>query len=240
VDSHVRTRTSASGWLDAPVSYLVRVASDHLAFKGTWRTRAVLGSSAGNLEGPPTGSTPVPSTPALRLVTKEEEMVTVVKTITEHTNGRRQREDGTWERRAGVREIPNSVKPGAARRRPAMETVWEVCEGPRKVVYASEEHAESGIRGGDISFEIDGIEGGAYDLDEAEAEILFRYYLREFCKYTSAASGDRHMGWKDQPTPPVAWRHALRLARRTMVLFGLDLFETNVVDEPALVAQERS
>lgn len=153
-------------------------------------------------------------------------MVTVVKTITEHTNGRRQRPDGTWERRVGVRRHVES-----SRGTRWDETIWETCEAPRKFVYASDAHAESGIRGGDIHFEVDGVEGGTYDLDEAEAEVLFRYYLREFCKFASAAGGSTHVGWKDQPPPAQAWKHALRLARRTMVLFGIDLFETNVVDE---------
>lgn len=150
--------------------------------------------------------------------------VTVVKTLTEHTNGRRQREDGTWERRVGLKDR----EPGKPLTR---EAIWKPCEGPRRVVYGSTEHAESGIRGGDVHFEIAGIEGGSFDLDEAEAEVLFRYYLREFCKFASAANGHTHAGWSDQPAPTVAWKHALRLARRTMVLFGIDLFETNVVDE---------
>ena len=100
-------------------------------------------------------------------------MVTVVKTITEHTNGRRLRPDGQWERRVGVRSVKSEV---GKTTRPRQETLWEICPAPRKAVYGSEEH-NLHINGGDVHYEIAGIEGGSYDLDEAEAEVLFRHYM---------------------------------------------------------------
>ena len=81
-------------------------------------------------------------------------------------------------------------------------------------------------------------------IDQYKKSVVI---MREFVKFASAASGTTHLGWKDQPDPTQAWKHALRLARRTMVLFGIDLFETNLLDEPerrvyqrAQQAQERS
>ena len=158
-------------------------------------------------------------------------MVTVVKTITEHTNGRRfNRETGKWERRVGTREVPNSVVPGAKRRRPRMEVVWEECPAPRTFAYGSEEHYASDIRGGTVKWEIDGVEGGSYDLNAEEALVLFRWYVREFEHFIWTASGGSTIGGshrEEDENPATAGRKAMEIARRVLHLYGVDLYDTN-------------
>lgn len=150
-------------------------------------------------------------------------MVTVVKTITEHTNGRRQRPDGTWEERTGTRPKPNS-------KRGLVETIWEPCAAPKTYDYGSRLHHEArerGMRGGVVKWEIGGIEEGTYDLDEVEAEILLRYYVKEFEAFIwSTNPGYYHQG-REQVHPDEAARQALRVAKRVHALFGIDLYETN-------------
>lgn len=159
-------------------------------------------------------------------------MVTVRRTLTEHTNGRRQKQDGTgWERRAGTRKVED----GKRGRYPRMETVWEDCEAPVTVDYNSDEHKrlrESGrLRGGEVKYVIEGLpETLDVVLTGDEVDELFRGYVHKFSRMTYIADGGKVLSTTCEATASEAMREARRIADRVQYLFGIDLWTTNLVD----------
>lgn len=160
-------------------------------------------------------------------------MVTVVKTITEHTNGRRLKEDGSgWERRIGTRPaVPQPGEKVGRRRAPRMETIWEDCEAPVTVVYGSEEHQarrEAGKGGGTVAYVWGGLDDiqAQGELTRDEMEILLRSYVCEFTSCVRHMTGTVFGG--DDITPQEAAQRSLAIGRRVETLFGLDLWETNL------------
>lgn len=159
-------------------------------------------------------------------------MVTVYRTITESTNGRREKPDGSgWQRRVGVERIPNPKD----HRRPIQRTIWEDCPAPERVLYGSPEHQakrEMGKGGGTVETHIEGIETDddlPVTLNAVEMEMLLRYYAAEFGGRMRAMQGTIVIGQREQETPAQHMLAARAAADRAKFLFGVDLWETNLV-----------
>lgn len=151
--------------------------------------------------------------------------VTVTKTITEHTNGRRKHPASPtgWEERTGVERVVGD------RGKPRQVTIWEPCSAPLgPLVYGSEEHRASGLRGGTIHTQIEGVESGAYHLTAGEAESILRKHARDYATGMSIFHGGVHLGDKYEMKPHEGHAMAQWARDRVMALFGLDLADTNV------------
>lgn len=99
--------------------------------------------------------------------------VTVVKTITEHTNGRRKDENSPtgWVRRAGSRPLPVNDRSGK-RSIKRTETIWEPCDAPLTEIY--EGHM---MQGGTIRHEIK-VEGDAtVSLSQWDVQQIVEHLL---------------------------------------------------------------
>lgn len=147
-------------------------------------------------------------------------MVTVTKTITEHTNGRMKDPAYStgWKRRAGATRDPMTKK---------VAILWEEAPAPTTYVYGSHEHQVAGFKGGVVETVIEGTEAGTYDLDADEVESLIRQYARTYTDLTRIVRGWKVVGGGTQPSPDEAGR-LLEQTRVRCLKFGVDLAETNV------------
>lgn len=166
---------------------------------------------------------------------KEAMTVTVVKTITENTNGRK--EDPTsptgWMRRAGVEWEEYVDERGKTKKH--SKAIWEPCEGPTTYVYGSDAHRQANEErrgGGTVSLEIEGLEGGLYNLTADEAETLLRLHAHNYSDGMAILHGTLFIGGsKNEMTPPQGLACANEARARVLELFGLDLSTTNVFVE---------
>lgn len=149
--------------------------------------------------------------------------VTVRKTITEHTNGRRRSETSPtgWERRIGVKSI------GSGRTKTQV-ALWEPCEGPKTYDYGS----EGAPQGGTVHTEIDGLADLTLPpLYAGEARMILASFCSHYSIGMSIFYGDTY---SHDPRPPhQAYRDAQAVRARALELFGIDLESTNLVQHPA-------
>lgn len=158
--------------------------------------------------------------------------VTVVRTITEGTNGRRKNEASPtgWERRTGETREQVIPKPGRGRGDTTVRVpIWEPCPAPETWVVGTPEEMEREGRGGTIHTLVEGVEGKAYDLLPGEAETLLRIYCHEYQTGMFIFHGGTVVGGNGRDTLPHEGHAMAEVARnRVLDLFGLDLATTNV------------
>lgn len=156
--------------------------------------------------------------------------VTVRKTITEHTNGRKRDPESPtgWVRRSGRKEA-GKAKVGN-RTMPINVDVWEPCDPPKTFNYG----APGAPTGGTVHTVIEGLTGATLPPLYAEecrtllAGLCWTYSVGMEIFYGSKYIG----GGKESLEPHEAYEEAQAARRRARELFGVDLENTNLVKAP--------